>query len=258
MTVHAPCGVLYIASGLDYLSEAQSNAFYSKQFCDLPFAIFTDQIDSVDDRIFDYKFNLDSPAHSYRDKIYPLTLSPFEYTLFLDSDARLIHSPNDLFSLLQTYDICASKAPVRLPLGWIDSDVPLSFHEFNSGVILFRNTRIIHDFISDWLILYDKIKLQYNQSWDQATFRSTLFSFISTRFLKFFTLPCECNLRTTKPWIAGRGSPVYVIHGRFDNSESLDFISYLNSDIDKFRTFSDWIHSFPDSSIRPRFDRTYD
>ena len=35
------------------------------------------------------------------------------------------------------------------------------------------------------------------------------------------------------------------------------FVKYLNHDIDKFREFSDWNYNYPDSDIRPRFDRTY-
>ena len=75
--------------------------------------------------------------------------------------------------------------------------------------------------------------------------------------LRVSVLPPEANLRTTKPWIAGRGLPVSIVHGRFDYAEINPFISFLNSDIDRFRTWSEWLNTYPNSTIRPRFDRTF-
>ena len=74
--------------------------------------------------------------------------------------------------------------------------------------------------------------------------------------LKFLHFPSELNLRTTKPWIAGRGQRVYVIHGRFPSDELHDFESYLNSDIDRFRTSTEWKFLYPNSEIYPKFDRS--
>lgn len=250
-------GIVYIATGKKCLAEAHQNASISKTFTSLPFAIYTDLIHLVDDSIFDFKFQLHNISLSYRDKIPPLKSLFFDRTLFLDSDACLSFSPINLFDLLDTYDICASPSPVRNPPGWSDQNISPLYHELNTGVLLLKKSTRVHSLISDWLSLYDDLFLKYHQSWDQASFRSVLFKAINSNKLLFFTLPSECNLRTTKPWIAGRGSPVYVVHGRFELSELRGFFDYLNVDIDRFRTFSEWLQLFPLSSIRPRFDRTY-
>ena len=42
------------------------------------------------------------PKFTYRDKIQPLFLSPFEKTLFLDTDTELIGRVDDLFDLLES------------------------------------------------------------------------------------------------------------------------------------------------------------
>ena len=109
-----------------------------------------------------------------------------------------------------------------------------------------------HQMIRQWLSLYDQIFNDYNHEWDQASLRSTLWTFITLNRIRFLTLPQEFNLRTPRPWVAGRGMPVHIIHGRFKESELNSFMHFLNSDIDRFRLFDEWLESHPDSRIRPQ------
>ena len=69
---------------------------------------------------------------------------------------------------------------------------------------------------------------------------------------KILNLPSEANLRTTKPWIAGKGMPVFVVHGRIPQNEWPTFLHYLNNDIDIFRDWRDWIINNPQSKILPK------
>ena len=154
-------------------------------------------------------------------------------------------------------DFAASHAPVRHPPGWSDSHIPSSFPEFNSGVMLLKRSNSTLKLIGTWLDLYDELFLKYKQVWDQASLRSAVWDCILKYKLGLAVLPPEYNLRTTKPWIAGRGLPVSVIHGRFPDSEVEAFVSYLNNDHDRFRTWVEWLTLFPHSFIKPRFDRTY-
>ena len=132
-------GIVYIATGKSYLQEAHLNASLSKLFCNqIPIVVYTDLIDDVDLSIFSSKYYLANPTYSYRDKIQPLINPPFKHTLFLDTDARLIFPPDDMFLLSTTYDLSAAPAPVRIPPGWVDPEVPPCFHEFNTGVLLIK------------------------------------------------------------------------------------------------------------------------
>ena len=70
-------------------------------------------------------------------------------------------------------------------------------------------------------------------------------------------MPQEANLRLTKPWVAGRGLKVSVLHGRPPEDELDDFVQFLNDDFDRFRTWSEWLSLYPNSQIRPRHDRTF-
>ena len=253
-------GVFYIATGERCCVEALLNA----QRCRLvdPNLAITIQTDLPDHPgltdVFDSVVVSHSPTYSYRDKVSGLAHLPYNETLFLDSDACLIAPPADLFDLLQVSDLAASHAPVRRPPGWSDPDVPSVFPELNTGVLVIRRSTGIEDLMAAWLVLYDELMHLYSQAWDQASFRSVLWTSLKFELLRFSHLPPEANLRTTKPWYAGRGLPVHVIHGRFAESEFKPFVEFLNADVDRFRTWEQWVGLHPKTQIRPRFDRTFD
>ena len=251
-------GLVYVATGPKHSAEALANIRYSLPYIlGLPTCLITDQIRGTEHQYFTDVRIHESPVFSYRDKISGLSDLPFDVNLFIDSDAFVVSSIDSLFQLSSFADFAAAHAPVRHPPGWSDSDVPLFFPEFNSGVMLFKKSSIITELIQDWLSTYDSLFHDFNQHWDQASLRSVLWRFLINNNLRVSVLPPEANLRTTKPWIAGRGLPVSIVHGRFDYEEVNPFISFLNSDIDRFRTWSEWLNIYPNSTIRPRFDRTF-
>ncbi len=252
-------GLLYIATGERCCSEVVLNAQRCRQVNpDLAFTIKTDLpgYPGLAD-VFNTIISIESPTHSYRDKVSGLSLIPYSKTLFLDSDACLITPADDLFQLLQVSHLAASHAPVRHPPGWTDVSVPSSFPELNTGVLLIRRSEAVKQLMDTWLLMYDNLLEMYGQSWDQASFRSVLWSMLKRQQLRFFHLPPESNLRTTKPWFAGRGLPVQIIHGRFPPDEFAAFVQFLNGDVDRFRTWEQWVLQYPNTNIRPRFDRTF-
>ena len=250
--------IVYVATGKRHLREVINNATASRGFISsYRVVLYTDSRDDIPDGLFSDVILLPSPSFSYRDKIYPLINLPSEICLFLDSDTRVIHDLAPIFSALGNNHIAAAFAPVRKPPGWCDSSVPSFFPELNSGVLLLRRCRKQKALIKSWLHLYDILLKQYNQNWDQASLRSVIWKFHKTRNLKYTLLPQEANLRLTKPWVAGRGLPVAILHGRASESEFATLIRYLNQDIDRFRTWSEWVSLYPDTEVRPRHDRTF-
>ena len=257
--LHMKYGVLYIATGNRCCAEAIENAKRTRIFNPkLLIAIKTDQMDlAINANVFDEILGFVNPSWSYRDKIVGLYDLPYSITLFLDSDACLIQPIENVLSILTVSDFAAVSAPVRHPPGWSDSSIPSLFPELNTGVLLLCRSNKWNTLVQDWLNLYDSLVESHSQLWDQASFRSVVWSTIQMRKLRFIHLPSELNLRTTKPWTAGRGMPIYVIHGRFPDEEFTPFVNYLNLDIDRFRTWNEWLSFFPNSRIRPRFDRTF-
>ena len=250
------CGIVYVATGDKYIDEAIFSASLTRTHTRHPIYIITDNPHNPNlaQSCFTKIIQHPSPKYSYRDKISALVSLEFDYTLFLDTDAFLVWDDSNLFKLLQTFDVAASYAPVRHPPGWSDSTPPITFPELNTGVLLLKKSELQKYFISSWLTLYDRIFSEHSQTWDQASFRSALWSFLQSSNLKFLVLPPEANLRTPKPWIAGRGMDVNIIHGRFVRNELDAFVSYLNTSINRFRTSDEWLRLNPSTSIRPMFD----
>ena len=252
--------VVYVATGQLCIDEALLNASITRNYIGPNLlCIVTDSecIKSNNLGIFDIVIEHPAPTFSYRDKITGLLSVPFGNILYLDADAKLIYTPECLFALLDSFDFAACHAPVRHPPGWSDPEVPQTFPELNSGVLLLSAPVISLPLLSDWLVLYDQLFSQYGQNWDQASLRSILWKYLKCKSLRQYVLPPEANLRTSKPWIAGRGQPVYVLHGRFNANETQPLIDFLNNDIDRHRSCFEWIDLNPSTTIRPRFDKTY-
>ena len=242
------------------INEALDNALITRKYIghySLCLVTDKDSILSNDLGLFDVVIEHPSPSFTYRDKISCLLLGPFGDILFLDADAKLIHTPEYLFALLDAFDFAACHAPVRHPPGWSDLEVPQTFPELNSGVLLLSAEATTLPLLSDWLTLYDRLNSKFGQNWDQASLRSIIWKYLKSKSLRQYVLPPEANLRTSKPWIAGRGQPVYVVHGRFNANETQALIDFLNTNIDRQWSCFEWIDLNPDTTIRPRFDKTY-
>jgi hypothetical protein len=246
--VTASEGLLFVATGKRCLGEAAAAARASRPHLgERPITIVTDDVEAARGMgCFDDCVAHADPRHSYRDKIPGLLDLPYERTLFLDSDARLIAPADGLFALLDHHDFAAAHAPVRIPAGWVAPSAPACYPEFNSGVMLLRDNAIRRTLIERWLERYDEV----GQDWDQATLRAAVWELLPGG-LRTYVLPPEANLRTTKPWVAGKGLPVIVVHGRVPDAEWPALISFLNDDVDCFRTNAEWMERHPDTALTP-------
>ena len=250
----SPKGILYIATGERHCQEAVANALASRLHAsECPIVLTTDCVAAAESSgAFDRVFSHPNPKHGYRDKISGMLQLPFAQTLFLDSDARLTAPVEALFAAQGCADPAAVQAPVRLPVGWRDQDIPDLFSEINSGVLLWKRSRKQRALVRRWLSLYDQLQASNGQAWDQASLRSVLWLFVQRKRFRLAVLPPEANLRTTKPWVAGRGLPVYVLHGRVPADESDQLLEYLNSNVDRFRTWAEWLRRYPNTKLRLR------
>jgi hypothetical protein len=244
-------GLLYVATGPAYLEEAAASARASRPFldgrqvvvvCDHP--QHAHQL-GVFDRVLAHR----DPRGSYRDKIPPLLRLPFARTLFLDSDARLTAPADGLFAALGQAHLAAAHAPVRRPDGWWDARVPDLFPELNSGVLLLRRSWRQRLLVQRWLRLYDQLAARCGQSWDQASLRSVVWCLQQRWGLRLALLPPEANLRTPKPWLAGEGLAVHVVHGRVPEAEWASLLAYLNGNPKCFRSWQEWQALHPQSAL---------
>ena len=229
-------GILYVATGEKCFNEVLVNSKITRSHCNLNVVLVTDRVDqAISSGLFEEVIPHPNPHYSYRDKISPLLDLPFTSTIYLDSDACVVHQNISSLLALDTFDVAGSYAPVRIPPGWCDSRVPYAFPEINTGVLFFKKSKLQTAFIQSWLNLYDSLLINHNQAWDQASFRSVIWDFIIVPSLSFHVLPSEFNLRKLS---LGHGDSSIC------NSRSLPHrtfsIPQLNHDID-ISILSEWL-----------------
>ncbi len=184
-------GVIYIAFGDLYIAEAIHSATSLKQHSQLPATIFTDRETKAG--CFDREIII-SPQHK-RAKIDFLSQSPYERTLYLDSDTEVTHDISDVFDLLDRFDIAAAHDHSRKSSRWSQAvpayaAIPYAFSEYNGGVVLYRKNDLTDQFFEDWRRIFTLNKdLTHGQ--DQCSFRIALWQ----SQLSIGTLPPEFNVR---------------------------------------------------------------
>jgi hypothetical protein len=159
----------------------------------------------------------EASGNPYLDKIANMRRSPFERTIFLDSDTYVTREIVHLFELLDRYEIAAALAPGYRGLN--DPDVPAAFSEFNTGVVAWRACDRVAEFMSSWQETYaawqseppfDRAGESRGKA-DQPAFRRCAWQ----HGMRIVVLPPEYNYRTGEP--ATVVGPVRVVHGRHED-----------------------------------------
>jgi hypothetical protein len=205
-------GIIYVATGQKYVEEALISARSAKRHMpDVPISLYTDVEGGgiYGAGVVDSVIRVAEVDHSCRDKIRPLLSTPYEKTLFLDTDTFFCEPVYDVFDLLDRFDIAVCAAPDRYQYDL--PDLPDCFTEFNSGVIAFRNSPRTIDLLNTWEQTFFKMLAEDERSYrDQHSLREALYR----SEVRLFVLPPEYNFRTICPNFAGKHCPVKIIHGR--------------------------------------------
>lgn len=216
-------GAIYIATGRKYIEEAlQSMGSLKAVAPSVHVTLFSNErIKSAyfDDLVLIDGTERDETFHKAAkvvpegmvNKVYYMSRSPYERTLFLDTDTYVARDISDLFPLLDRFDIAVTHAPHRT-LKALKSplvEIPPSFPVLNTGVVLFKNSEPMRAFFSEWLRLYPDPK--YTGCNDQAPFREALYH----SDLRVATLIPEYNYRFGKRLAIG--GVIKILHGRHPN-----------------------------------------
>jgi len=192
-------GILYIATGKKYIDAAVRSAKTVQKFCPgLPIHLYADwQNHGFQFDRSPYPFTsvgqIDQPHR--RSKVDYLPLSPFDWTLYLDTDTALNADIRDMFRILERFDIALTHAMKRNFSERLTKwriDLPSAFPQHNGGVILYRKTPAVIKFLEEWRDQYHANIKEFQQ--DQRTLRETLWS----SDLRIATLPPEYNVRFLK------------------------------------------------------------
>ncbi len=165
--------------------------------------------------LFERVIPLEASDDGFYDKIKWMQASPYERTLFLDVDTYIVAPVPELFTLLDHFDIAATHEEY-LNTDWFNDyplpAVPASFPEFNTGVLVFKQSDAIQSFFAECTALYAafhqaKPNLQIG---DQPFFREALYE----SALRVATLTREYNCK-----FRGQGylnGAVKILHGHHE------------------------------------------
>lgn len=205
-------GILYVATGPRYVEEAERSLESVR--CHMPgvsAVLWTDCPSGLQESLFQDINSISNPTRSFFDKIDPLCSTPFDKTIFLDTDTIVVADISDLFQLLDRTQLAFAHGPVRASPSFVIDDVPKSFSEPNTGVMAYRSDREVKSFFRAWAREYVKqLEMPSPPAHDQPAFRRVLFQ----SSLSYTVLPSEYNLRTIFPMFIGGNSEPKVLHGR--------------------------------------------
>lgn len=152
-------GVLYIAFGEKWRKETiKSIKSLKKVSPNIKVAVVTDSVwdDAPLPDEFIVREELENKGGITRSKTAYMRESPFEETLFLDTDTIVSEDISEIFGLLQYYDFGVY---FRGPI--LREEKGLYFHpQCNSGVILFKMNQKVVELFDIWESHYEKTRLE--------------------------------------------------------------------------------------------------
>jgi hypothetical protein len=203
-------GVIYLALGASYIAEARISAESVRRFMpELTLVLFTD-CPPADRGIFDEVMPLERVhAKAHINKLISMLHSPFEQTLFLDTDTFVCGPFAELFDLLDHFDIAMSHD--RRYFDWFPEGVGVTaaFREFNQGVVVFRRSAGLVRALEHSISWVERLTAMMGRCPDdQPPLRLALYG----SDLRIATLTYEYNCRFhTFGQVNGK---VVILHGR--------------------------------------------
>ena len=203
-------GVLFVATGHGYRDLARRAAeSVARVSPGLAIDLHTDV--PVEAGVFDRVVVIENPW--FRSRIDAMAATRFERTLHLDADLVAVADIRDVFEVLDRFDVAlahdqarnspASNTFWRRPL-------PNAFPQFNGGVIAYRRTPTVLDFLHLWA----EALRESGMKKDQPALRELLWE----SELRIATLPPEYNqldLGAIRRWDRFRTAPRIIHHYRF-------------------------------------------
>ena len=144
--------------------------------------------------------------------------SPYERTLFLDTDTYLYENCRALFGLLDYFDVCMAAAPIATRKPLIDGKPLTACIRYNTGVIAFRKNRRNELLFRTWHETYEKKlweKALRTGENDQKSFIQALLNSDS----RVYVLPNVWNARIE--FDIGLIGSVKIVHARNEDHEEL-------------------------------------
>lgn len=210
-------GLVYLAVGEEFVQEAKISATQAKSVMpDVPVTLLSDI--EADHESFDDVIRIENPRRDGGDRVFNADKTPYDKTIFLDTDVYIAEPIDEIFEMLDSYDVAACINDYDFSSERIDmteiNELPECFPEYNGGVIAFRRNDRTEDFLSKWRETYRKV-VEHGQLHNQASLRYALYHSDA----RIATMRDEYNCVYRRPGCVN--GPVKVFHGRL-----LDIDSY--------------------------------
>jgi hypothetical protein len=200
------CGVIYVARGSDFVTEAEASTdSLRQQMPAVNITLFTeDRVTkpALFDRILSPPARSDFPLG---DKIDAILASPYDRTVFLDSDTHVCEPFWDLFELMDRFEFAAVRQH-RLDQA-PESACPACFHEYNSGVLVYRQTQAVKQMLKKWRWMYWH---RFATPKNQRALREALY----LSKVRLYGLPETDNTHFEDAVLYGPGFRPVILHGR--------------------------------------------
>jgi hypothetical protein len=189
---------------------------------DLPIAVFSQF--PVESSLFERIEIVEPSTDGFYDKARLIRNSPYDRTLLIDADTYVLQPVPELFSLLDHFD-CAATHEEYVNTDWHGRyprpDIPASFPEFNTGVLLLKRSNRVSTMLEQWGMLYEQfLRDRPGEAInDQPFFRVAAYHSEA----RFTTLPREYNCK-----FRGQGylnGPVKILHGHVGFKPDLEFVN---------------------------------
>jgi len=219
-------GILYIAVGEDFVDEAKrSLESVRAEMGGIDVAIATDSKE-YDLGAFDHVILLDETNQldiEGRTFLYDTTispdLSPFDRTIYLDTDTYVCDDVSELFGLLDDVDLAIAWRPDQTPIPELDKP----WGHYNAGVIAYRDTEETRELLANWQETFRKRAADQDVPADQPSFVIAL----ANSDVRWFTLPQRYNVRNS--WRGELAHDAKILHTRkWDFEEAAEVLNSVD------------------------------
>lgn len=146
-------GFLYVANRQKFVDEALISSRSLRRFNREPICLVctSDLVSPQVKAHFDEVIVFDEmEKHTYLSKVIGLQNTPFDNTIFLDSDTFITDTISELFKILELVDFATTLEQKLHTTNISNLQYKEIFPEFNSGVIVFRNNETMKKVLKDW------------------------------------------------------------------------------------------------------------
>lgn len=223
---------------------AKSIASVKRSMSGLPVAVATDVETWDQENEPDHLIQVDAKTRTIGnrdwliDSTIPPGLSPFNKTLFLDSDTYLVEPAPELFDILDHCELAMAPVPnyYHADTDCYDEDIPACIKRYNCGVMAYRDTESVQELFRRW-------GRKHQDDIDSGIVRNQpafLRAFVDTDLL-FHELPPNYNFRY--PQKGSVSGPVKLLHGRHWKFDHADIAEEINAS-DNYRLYHERLPYF--------------